>query len=50
MSQERVEIVISIPEDSAPLSIRIMRGNRLVHLFEEPEALPPTPTEPGDAE
>lgn len=37
MTQERVEIVMSVPRRSPPLSIRIMRGGRLVHVFDEPE-------------
>ena len=46
----RVEVVISVPEDTALLSVRLMRGGRLVHEFNEPEPLPPNPPAPeGDA-
>lgn len=31
-----VEITISVPEDTPLLSIRVMRGGRLLHQFDEP--------------
>lgn len=36
-SADRVGIEISVPEDTAPMTIRVMRGDRLVHEFIEPE-------------
>ena len=33
----RIEITVSVPEDTPPMSIRVMRGDRLVHAFDEPE-------------
>jgi len=42
----RIQIIASIPEDSPPASIQLVRGMRLIHTFDEPEPLPPTPAEP----
>jgi len=32
-----VSVVISVPEETPPVSVRIMRGDRLIHEFVEPE-------------